>query len=110
MKTPYVLILGGSEKNEDYKPLFEKIKDTDYVHVVITGASRYNMFRSATEVGIDDITITSDFNTALNVAFSFAKSGNAVLFSPACASFDMFNGYEERGEAFLRAVKEFAES
>lgn len=101
-----VLILGGSEKGEDYKSLFEKIKISDIKHVVITGASKYNMLKDCMSVGYDNITVTEDFYEGVKIACKIAKSGENVLFSPACASFDKFNNYEERGEEFVKTVKE----
>lgn len=109
MDRPFVIILGGSEKGEKYDLLFNKIAQSACKYVVITGASRYSMMKAAREAGIEKFTLSDDFDAALKVAFSFAESGDAVLFSPACASFDRFNGYEERGEAFKKAVKDFAD-
>ena len=107
MDRPFTLVLGGSEKGEKYDELFKRIAESKCKYVVITGASRYAMLSSARGVGLNEFTLTDDFYTALNIAFRSVKSGEAVLFSPACASFDRFNGYEERGEAFIGAVKNF---
>ena len=109
MDRPFVIVLGGSEKGEKYDLLFGKIAESACRYVVITGASRYSMMKAARDAGIDNFTLSDDFDSALKVAFSFARTGDAVLFSPACASFDRFNGYEERGEAFVKAVSEFAD-
>ena len=106
MDSPTVLILGGSEKGEDYRELFEKIKESQIRHVVITGASRFNMLETAGKVGFTDFTVTGDFFCAVKIADLFAREGDCVLLSPACASFDTFGGYEERGNAFVKAVEE----
>lgn len=103
-----VLILGGSEKGETYKDLFDEIKKLNVKHVVLTGASRLNMMTSAVETGFTDMSVVGDFKTAIKVAEAFATSGDVVLFSPACASFDNFRSYEERGLAFIKAVEELS--
>ncbi len=106
MKAPTILILGGSEKGEEYDKLFEKIKLSEVKHVVLTGASRLNMLNSATKQGYFNVTLTESFNVAVKVANMLAEDGDNILLSPACASFDKFSGYEERGETFCKLVEE----
>ncbi len=101
-----VLILGGSEKGEDYVVLFEKIKQLQLKQVVITGASRFNMLEAAGKVGFFETTVTAQFDNAVKIASFMACDGESVLLSPACASFDSFSGYEERGERFIKLVEE----
>lgn len=105
MTRPVVLILGGSEKGEKYEALFEAIKESAVKHTVITGAARFNMFEAAGKCGVADVTVTGDFASAVKIADMFAEEGEAVLLSPACASFDCFGDFEERGRAFAELVE-----
>lgn len=102
---PTVLILGGSEKGETYDALFQKVKESPIKQVILTGASRYRMLESAGRVGVHDITVTGDFTGAIKIAALFAETGDCVLLSPACASFDRFSDFEERGETFKQIVE-----
>ena len=106
MQKPTVLILGGSEKGEEYVTLFNELKNTFVKHVILTGASKYKMLDAASQSGYYNVTLTSDFEMSVRIATLFAKDGESVLLSPACASFDAFSGYEERGEAFIKLVEE----
>lgn len=106
MNGPTVLILGGSEKGENYTALFEKIKISGVRHVVLTGASRFNMLSCASKTGFSDLSLTPDFCDAVKMASIIARDGDNVLLSPACASFDCFSGFEERGERFSQIVGE----
>jgi UDP-N-acetylmuramoylalanine--D-glutamate ligase len=105
LNKPAVLILGGSEKGENYDLLFENISKSLVKHVVITGASSKNMLDSAVKYNLSNLSVVSDFNTSIRLASFMAQKGECVLFSPACASFDSFTCFEERGEAFVRAVQ-----
>ena len=99
------MILGGKDKGEDYFPLFEGLKSTFVTGVVLVGESRYKMLDAAGRSGFSNITVTSDFSAAVRIAKMLAEKGGNVLLSPAAASFDMFGGYEERGEVFCRIVE-----
>jgi len=105
MDRPTVLILGGSEKGEKYDGLFKTIKASLVKHTVITGASRYAMLGDAGKIGYINLTVTPDFENAVEIAMIIAKEGDNVLLSPACASFDSFSGFEERGEKFAEIVE-----
>lgn len=109
MKNPFVLILGGSEKGETYDNLFIKLKESKCKMAILTGASRFNMTESALKVGYENISFISNFEVAVKTAKEYADCGDTVLLSPACASFDCFNGFEERGEKFIKMVEGFNE-
>lgn len=100
-----ILILGGSEKGEKYENLFEKIKCNNVKHVVLYGASRFNMMNSAINVNYNDITLTKNLESAMKISVILAESGDSVVLSPACASFDEFSSFEERGNAFKSFVE-----
>jgi len=106
LDSPTILIIGGSEKGEDYSALFQKIKTGNVKHVIITGASRFNMLNSAVKEGVNNLTLTDKMENAVIIAKSYATDGDTVLLSPACASFDEFSGYEERGDKFIQLVEE----
>lgn len=101
-----ILILGGSEKGESYKNLFGEIKLSLVRHVVLTGESRKNMLSAAIESGYLELTVTENFESAIKVAFLVANRGDTILLSPACASFDKFTSFEERGRRFKEIVGE----
>lgn len=105
MNAPTVLILGGSEKGEEYDTLFEKIKESRVKHVVLTGASAFNMLSCAGKYKVNNVSVVTDFTRAVKIAALMADCGDCVLLSPACASYDSFSGFEERGAAFVKAVE-----
>ena len=100
-----VLIMGGYDKGFDYNNLFTTLKNSEKVkNIVLTGASANTMFHSAIKSGLTELSIINDFALAIKVAKDLAKTGYSVLFSPATSSFDLFSGYEERGDKFIEIV------
>ena len=104
MKKPTALILGGREKGENYDILFEEIKKSSVTAVVIIGEAKVNMVKAALKAKYYNITVADTFENAVKTAYLLAKPVGNVLLSPACASFDMFENYEIRGERFCEIV------
>ena len=106
MTKPTILLAGGYDKNENYTELMalakEKIKG-----LVLVGVTAKNMKSAAIEQGISSCQIVDDFETAVKCCCDLAETGDVVLLSPACASWDMFNNYKERGEVFKELVHKY---
>ncbi len=102
IKSPVVLILGGQDKGNDYKELSEQIKKK--VHTLIAIGQAREVIRS--QVSRDALYYheADSLEEAVQLAHRKARKGEAVLLSPACASFDMFDDYEHRGKVFKQAV------
>jgi UDP-N-acetylmuramoylalanine--D-glutamate ligase len=101
-KEPIVLLLGGRDKGNDYSRLTTLVKKQVKAIVAIgESADRVEQaFR-----GTSAITKTTSMDDAVAAARSLAQSGDVVLLSPACASFDWFKNYEQRGQVFKELVK-----
>ena len=103
MNVPTVLILGGGVKGNDYTSLFpfvnEKVKA-----IICLGKDNEALF-SAFGNMVDVIIETQYMSEAVKIAYNVAVAGEAVLLSPACASFDLFESYEDRGQQFKSAVR-----
>ncbi len=98
---PVVLIAGGQGKGADFSSMRETVASKARA-VILLGEDASKIENALT--GVVPITCVDDMKAAVNKAFSLAKSGDVVLLSPACASFDMYSGFEARGEAFVNAV------
>ncbi|MFR9650450.1 MAG: UDP-N-acetylmuramoyl-L-alanine--D-glutamate ligase [Rikenellaceae bacterium] len=102
MTTPVVWIAGGTDKGNDYAPLIEFARAK--VHTLICmGLDNGSLERSFGGV-VPNIISTSSFEDAMEAARGAAHSGDSVLLSPACASFDLFKNYQHRGECFVEWV------
>ncbi len=97
-----VLIAGGQAKGQDFSPLRHTVEQRARA-VVLIGEDAKLIEKSLLRAA--PLVMASDMNDAVIKARKLAKPGDAVLLSPACASFDMFRNYIERGEAFAAAVK-----
>ncbi len=106
MVKPTVLIMGGSDKHVDFTAMCEIIKNSPYIaHVVLIGQTAQQLDETLKKVGYTSYVHAGyDFEAAISKAFELAEEGGNVLLSPACASFDMFKDYEQRGEIFKAIV------
>lgn len=103
MQKPTIWIVGGVDKGNDYSMLEGLVKQK-VVGIVCLGKSNRKIHRSFNGI-VDDIHDSSSAEEAVRISYQLAKKGYAVLLSPACASFDLFEDYEERGTKFKRAVR-----
>ncbi len=99
-----VLILGGVDKGNDYSLIDELVKEK--VKAIICLGTDNRKIHEAFGNTVSTIINTSTAAEAVHAAFHFADKGDVVLLSPACASFDLFKNYEDRGNQFKHAVKE----
>jgi UDP-N-acetylmuramoylalanine--D-glutamate ligase len=97
-----ILIAGGRGKGDDYSLLRESVEQK--VRVLILIGETQDLIAQAVE-GLTDIRRAASMEEAVALATSFARSGDTVLLSPACASFDMFKSYGHRGQVFTDAVR-----
>jgi len=97
---PVVLIAGGDGKGQDFSPLREAVKRARAVVQI----GRDGPLLAQAIAGACPVYRAESLEDAVNLSFQLAKSGDAVLLSPACASWDMFRNYEHRAEVFIAAV------
>jgi len=102
MERPVVLIAGGRDKGGSYEMLAEPVKNRVRA-VVLIGEAKEKM--AAFLAPLTRVVLAADMEEAVRLAAALARPGDAVLLSPACASFDMFRSYGHRGEVFCRAVR-----
>lgn len=100
--TPMVLIMGGRDKGNDFKLLEHQIREK--VHTIISIGEAKNSIRKALESVVPNLIEAESMKEAVKKSKKVAKRGEIVLLSPACASFDMFDNYEHRGNVFKQAV------
>ena len=97
-----VLIMGGRDKGVSLDDLSKKVKETVKA-VILIGEAAFKFEQSLREAGFDSIHHAGSMDEAVRKSFLLASENEIVLLSPACASFDMFANYEERGKAFKQA-------
>lgn len=106
MKAPTVLLLGGYDKHTDFMPLCREIIASGQItDVVVMGETSRQIREQLEEAGYTRLTQAYSMEDAIGKARALATSGGNVLLSPACASFDMFRDYEQRGEVFKELVR-----
>lgn len=104
MEKPTVLILGGIDKGNDYSLIENLVKEK--VKAIVCMGINNEKIRHAFEKAVPVIADTNSARQAVELAFRLSEKGGVVLLSPACASFDLFKNYEDRGRQFKEAVKD----
>ncbi|PIB32866.1 UDP-N-acetylmuramoylalanine--D-glutamate ligase [Gaetbulibacter sp. 5U11] len=103
MESPTVWIVGGVDKGNNYQELYpfinEKVKA-----IICLGVDNEKLLASFGKM-VDVIVETQFMSEAVKIAYKLAEAGDSVLLSPACASFDLFENYEDRGRQFKEAVR-----
>jgi len=104
MKQPTILILGGQDKGNDYNEIMDLVKEK--VKAIVCMGIDNKPIHDAFDGVVENIADTQSAKDAVKAAYALADKGDAVLLSPACASFDLFKNYEDRGRQFKEAVRE----
>ena len=104
MQKPTILILGGVDKGNDYALVADLVKDKVKA-IVCMGTDNSKLIEYFKDKVAQIIEVDSA-KKAVNASFKLAEKGDVVLLSPACASFDLFKNYEDRGHQFKESVKE----
>ena len=103
METPTIWIVGGVDKGNDYVDLLPLVREKVKA-IVCLGLDNQKIKETFGSV-VDILVETAGAEEAVKVANKIAQRGDTVLLSPACASFDLFDSYEDRGNKFKAAVK-----
>ena len=103
MKTPVVLILGGTDKGNDYSEIEALVKEK--VKTLIFMGLDNKALHAFFDGKVDTIIDVQSMEAAVKEAYKAANGGDTVLLSPCCASFDLFQNYEDRGKQFKNIVR-----
>ena len=104
MTTPVIWIAGGIDKGNNYNDLLELVK-LKVKALVCLGTDNTKLQKTFNGV-VKDIVEAKSMKEAVQMAYFLGTDGDTVLLSPACASFDLFENYEDRGRQFKNCVKE----
>ncbi|NRA94353.1 MAG: UDP-N-acetylmuramoyl-L-alanine--D-glutamate ligase [Psychroserpens sp.] len=103
MDAPTVWIVGGEDKGNDYQELFQFVNEKVKA-IICLGVDNEKLMKNFG--GMVDVIVETQFmSEAVKIAYKIAEAGDNVLLSPACASFDLFENYEDRGRQFKEAVR-----
>lgn len=108
MLRPTFLIGGGYDKQSEYDEWIEAF-DGKVKELVLIGQTREKIAETARAHGFEAVVLADSLEEAVNICYDHAVSGDAVLLSPACASWGMFTNYEERGRIFKDIVRSLKE-
>jgi UDP-N-acetylmuramoylalanine--D-glutamate ligase len=106
MTTPTVLIIGGTDKGNDYSEIDQLVRAKCHT-IIALGVNNEKIIQHFSQSTFAGLTLidTHSLQEAVQAAYEAAREGDTVLLSPCCASFDLFKSYEDRGEQFMAAVR-----
>ena len=99
------LILGGQDKGLPFDKLFKEMPQ-QVNFCILYGQAKEKLYQSAKKQNYKNLFLADSFDNAVKIAYYSAKPQGTVLLSPACASFDCFNGYQQRGQRFVEIFEE----
>jgi UDP-N-acetylmuramoylalanine--D-glutamate ligase len=102
MNVPTVWIVGGVDKGNDYNEIMSLVREKVKA-IICLGIDNSKIIAAFGNV-VDDLVEVNNMNDAVRIAQRYTEKGDAVLLSPACASYDLFESYEDRGHQFKQAV------
>ena len=103
VKGPILLIAGGYDKASSFDELIQAF-DNRVKELILLGKTAEKIAETARRLGFDRITMVRDMDEAVKTAYQKGSAGDTVLLSPACASWDMYRNFEQRGEHFKECV------
>jgi UDP-N-acetylmuramoylalanine--D-glutamate ligase len=98
---PIILIAGGRDKDQDFTPLTDLVSKR-VKNLILVGEAKEKINRAIGD--FSETFIVGTFEEAILIAYQKSRNGDVILLSPACASYDMFKSYEERGDYFKKLV------
>ena len=106
MTTPTVLIIGGTDKGNDYSEIDQLVRTKCHT-IIAMGVNNEKIIQHFSQDSFANLTLidTHSLHEAVQAAYQAAREGDTVLLSPCCASFDLFKSYEDRGDQFMAAVR-----
>jgi UDP-N-acetylmuramoylalanine--D-glutamate ligase len=107
MRGPICLIAGGYDKGSEFDEWVELFPGR-VKFVAVIGAVKDKLKASLDKIGFKDYKVAESFEEAIELCYGNAEKGDCVLLSPACASWDMFKSYEQRGEIFKAYVNKLS--
>ncbi len=106
--TPIVLIAGGMDKKSSYEEWIDEFKMVK--QVVLFGETKHDIAHAMTSKGLENYVIVKTLEEAINVAKDYLVEGDSLLLSPACASWDMYESFEHRGNEFKELINNWRET
>ncbi len=100
---PIILIAGGYDKSSNFDELVDSFKDK-VKYMILLGQTKYDIKASADKYNFKDYYLVESLDEAVRLSYELGNKGDNILLSPACASWDMFSNFEERGRLFKEAV------